>query len=217
MRRASQSRPFRHGRGTGRRRSPGAFRVARARRSYTMLSVRRLFLLPGGSMSEPPPLPTRVFRRSRGARPAARARLAFVTGASARIASAPSPAVGRDAWDLVLVARRREAPRQDRPRACARKADQVDVLAADIRRPTGARGAHGAEPTLELVVTTPASARAAFASSSRRRGGGNPPQRPRCAPPHRRVGLARAGTGSINGCSPASTRAYTATYGATGR
>jgi short-subunit dehydrogenase len=68
-----------------------------------------------------------------------RRRLALVTGASSGIGEAFARALGRDAWDLVIVARR-----QQRLAALAREISaahgvRVEPLAADLAKPTGLR------------------------------------------------------------------------------
>ncbi len=75
-------------------------------------------------------------------------RLALVTGASAGIGRAFAERLARDAYDLVLVARRRDRL------ARAHRRD-VDVLAADLTAPDGLREVEeriGKEPTLDLLV-----------------------------------------------------------------
>lgn len=82
-------------------------------------------------------------------------RLAIVTGASAGIGAAFAERLARDAYDLVVVARRR-----DRLDALAEKLvrtheRRVDVLVADLGSPEGVRAVEAriaAEPALELVV-----------------------------------------------------------------
>jgi short-subunit dehydrogenase len=82
-------------------------------------------------------------------------RLAVVTGASAGIGQCFAERLARDAWDLVLVARRRD--RLDELAEKLRKAHgrRVDVLAADLTGPEGQRAVEerlASEPTLELLV-----------------------------------------------------------------
>ncbi len=82
-------------------------------------------------------------------------RLAVVTGASAGIGRAFAERLARDAWDLVLVARRRE--RLDELAAKLREAHarRVDVLTADLGTSAGVRALEARiadEPTLELLV-----------------------------------------------------------------
>jgi len=82
-------------------------------------------------------------------------RLAVVTGASAGIGRAFAERLVRDAWDLVLVARRRE--RLDALAAQLREAHgrRVEVLVADLSDETGLRLVEeriAKEPTLELLV-----------------------------------------------------------------
>lgn len=83
-------------------------------------------------------------------------RLAVVTGASAGIGQSFAERLARDAWDLVLVARRRD--RLDELAAKLREAHhgrRVDVLAADLTAPEGVHAVEqriAAEPTLELLV-----------------------------------------------------------------
>jgi short-subunit dehydrogenase len=83
-------------------------------------------------------------------------RLAVVTGASAGIGQSFAERLARDAWDLVLVARRRD--RLDELAVKLRAAHhgrRVDVLAADLTAPEGVHAVEqriAAEPTLELLV-----------------------------------------------------------------
>lgn len=82
-------------------------------------------------------------------------RLAVVTGASAGIGQAFAERLAREAWDLLLVARRRD--RLDELAAKLREAHErrVEVLAADLTVPEGLHAVEqriAAEPTLELLV-----------------------------------------------------------------
>jgi hypothetical protein len=82
-------------------------------------------------------------------------RLAVVTGASAGIGQAFAERLAREAWDLLLVARRRE--RLDELAEKLREAHErrVDVLAVDLTAPEGLHAVEqriAAEPTLELLV-----------------------------------------------------------------
>lgn len=82
-------------------------------------------------------------------------RLAIVTGASAGIGAAFAERLAREAYDLVLVARRRE--RLDAlAEKLARTHDlRADVLAADLGSAEGVRAVEAriaAEPALELLV-----------------------------------------------------------------
>jgi short-subunit dehydrogenase len=93
---------------------------------------------------------------ARTSRPATRQRrLALVTGASSGIGEAFVRALGRDGWDLVLVARR-----QRRLAALAREVEaahgvRVEPLAADLTKPAGLRAVGerlARAPRLELLV-----------------------------------------------------------------
>ena len=82
-------------------------------------------------------------------------RLAIVTGASAGIGAAFAERLARDAFDLVLVARRRERLDALAERLVRAHERRVDVLAADLCTPEGLRAVEAriaAEPSLELVV-----------------------------------------------------------------
>jgi short-subunit dehydrogenase len=82
-------------------------------------------------------------------------RLAVVTGASAGIGRCFAERLAREAWDLVLVARRRERLDELAGELREAHARRVDVLAADLTDAAGVRALEqriAAEPTLELLV-----------------------------------------------------------------
>ncbi|HTY19765.1 MAG TPA: SDR family oxidoreductase [Myxococcota bacterium] len=82
-------------------------------------------------------------------------RLALVTGASAGIGRAFAERLAREAWDLIVVARRRERLDELAARLADAHGRRVEVLAADLTRPEGLRAVEeriAKEPTLELVV-----------------------------------------------------------------
>ncbi|MCX5739641.1 MAG: SDR family oxidoreductase [Proteobacteria bacterium] len=82
-------------------------------------------------------------------------RLAIVTGASAGIGAAYAERLARDAYDLVLVARRRDRLEELAERLGRTHGRRVDVLAADLGSAEGVRAVESriaAEPALELLV-----------------------------------------------------------------
>lgn len=82
-------------------------------------------------------------------------RLAVVTGASAGIGRAFAERPAREAWDLVLVARRRERLEEMAAGLRQAHARRVDVLAVDLTASDGVRAVEGriaGEATLELLV-----------------------------------------------------------------
>lgn len=82
-------------------------------------------------------------------------RLAIVTGASAGIGAAYAERLARDAYDLVLVARRRDRLEELAGKLARAHGRRVDVLAADLTAGEGVRAVEAriaAEPTLELLV-----------------------------------------------------------------
>ena len=82
-------------------------------------------------------------------------RLAIVTGASAGIGAAYAERLARDAYDLVLVARRRDRLEELAERLGRTHDRRVDVLAADLGSTEGVRAVEAriaAEPALEVLV-----------------------------------------------------------------
>jgi short-subunit dehydrogenase len=78
-----------------------------------------------------------------------------VTGASAGIGRAFAERLAREAWDLVLVARRRERLDELATKLRDAHARRVDVLTADLGSSAGVRALEARiadEPTLELLV-----------------------------------------------------------------
>jgi short-subunit dehydrogenase len=100
-------------------------------------------------------MPSTEDSAERDVRSAGPRRLAIVTGASAGIGAAYAERLARDAYDLVLVARRRERLEELAERLARTHGRSVDVLAADLGSPEGVRAVEAriaAEPALELVV-----------------------------------------------------------------
>ena len=82
-------------------------------------------------------------------------RLALITGASAGIGAAFAERLARDAYDLVLVARRRERLDEIAEKLARAHQRRVDVLAADLTTDEGVRSVEAriaSEPALELLV-----------------------------------------------------------------
>jgi short-subunit dehydrogenase len=82
-------------------------------------------------------------------------RLALVTGASAGIGRAFSERLAREAWDLLLVARRRDRLEDLAVQLRDAHGRRVEVLAADLTARDGLRAVEAriaGEPTLELLV-----------------------------------------------------------------
>lgn len=93
--------------------------------------------------------------RESEARAAGPRRLAIVTGASAGIGAVYAERLARDAYDLVLVARRRDRLDELAERLGRTHDRRVDVLAADLGSAEGVRAVEAriaAEPALELMV-----------------------------------------------------------------
>jgi short-subunit dehydrogenase len=92
-------------------------------------------------------------------------RLAIVTGASAGIGAAFAERLARDAYDLVLVARRRDRLDALAERLVRAHERRVEVLVADLGSPSGVHAVEAriaSEPSLELVVNN-----AGFGTSGR--------------------------------------------------
>jgi short-subunit dehydrogenase len=82
-------------------------------------------------------------------------RLAIVTGASAGIGRAYAERLARDAYDLVLVARRRDRLEELAARLAGAHGRRVDVMAEDLTERDGLRAVEERiekEPTLDLLV-----------------------------------------------------------------
>ena len=104
-------------------------------------------------MSASTPLSDAV--RDSEAKAAGPRRLAIVTGASAGIGTAYAERLARDAYDLVLVARRRDRLEELAERLGRTHDRRVEVLAADLGSAEGVRAVEAriaAEPALELLV-----------------------------------------------------------------
>lgn len=84
-----------------------------------------------------------------------RGRWALVTGASAGIGAAFAERLARDAYDLILVARRRERLDEIAEKLARAHERRVSVLAADLTTGEGVRSVEARianEPALELLV-----------------------------------------------------------------
>lgn len=82
-------------------------------------------------------------------------RLALITGASAGIGAAFAERLARDAYDLVLVARRRERLDEIAEKLARAHERRVSVLVADLTTGEGVRSVEAriaSEPALELLV-----------------------------------------------------------------
>jgi short-subunit dehydrogenase len=88
-----------------------------------------------------------------------------VTGASAGIGQSFAERLAREAWDLVLVARRRDRLEELAEKLRKAHARRIEVVAADLTSPAGVHAVEqriAAEPTLELLVNN-----AGFGTSGR--------------------------------------------------